>query len=204
MKIEITLSGLKETLIGLGSYFKNNVKVILKFVLAGIAVSSLFIMIFQDGKFKSTSTLLVDEIYTESSVDKNINLAWLETYRDLLYSDTVVDATISKSDSDISKEELKDNIYFLSNNNSLLFSVQMISNSKNELNQLSKELIPQYIKMLEELENVDTVMVVGKTKVEPISLVKENSIIIFMGIVFGFLTSVGYIQLISQGRDDAQ
>lgn len=167
-----------------------NYKSFVIFALCGLLVSIIMNTFFLEEKYQASTEILVNESLEIEKAGENINLAWIETYKEVIFSDKILNAVLSETKLNYTKDNLKENIMIETDGNSLLFTLQLLADSPKDAKKLNQSLVNQFSKEIESLQNVEDVKVLKKTKITNDPIYPKTGLNLFLGVLYGILIAV--------------
>lgn len=198
MMITLDLRNVKKKFQIFIDFLKSNGKILIIFCLLGALVSGAVSIFFIEKKYEATFEVVVDEETTANKLGENINLAWLQTYEDILKSDNLLNNVLEDKNLDYLVSELRENIEVSTKGNSLMFSVQVQADTPKDAFELANGILTQFTGKITEVENVHQVMVIDEVKTHtesiypsiPLNTILGGMIGIAVGLLVIFLRNI--------------
>ena len=193
MTIELNFSELKMTYKNVSLFLKKNKKIFLTYIASGMTLAIFISLVVFNRQYESSVRLLVNETYTSEKTEKNTNLAWIEAYKDIIFSDNVLENTLNKTNSSYSVEELRNNINLKTEGNSVVFKLTVRANTVEDSILLIESLVNVFSDEMTSLDNVSDVKMISQIEQNNKAVKPRLGLNLFLGAFLGFILSIVFI-----------
>lgn len=176
--------------------FKKRIKTIIIFVFFGLIVSAAVTFFFVTPKFSSQAQLVVTLPQTENTNANDVtsNLQMINTYKDFIVSDLVLNQVEDRLKSDYNIKlnigEIKNSIAVAQNQNSQMFSIIARSPRANEAMYIANTVATIFQENAKDVLNVDRITIISKATVNTIPVSPNNKLNIMIGMILGLVIGV--------------
>lgn len=189
------------------SPFKKHMWVIGICIFVGLGISAVVTFFIVTPKYSSQSQLIVAIEKTNDNLDtKNVNndLEMINTYKELVKGDLVIDEVkktllvehgIEKTDN-----ELREEIEVIQAQDSLMFSIRVISESPNEAMKTANTTAKVFTQTAKEVLNIDKVSVISSAQANFSPVSPNKQINLLAGVILGLIFGIG-ISLVAELLD---
>lgn len=176
---------------------KKHFNIVFIFVFLGLAVSACVTFFILTPKYSSQAQLVVTLPQTNSQAnvnDINSNLQMINTYKDFITSDLVLDQVTSRLKSTYKLErtplEIKDVVAVEQNQNSQMFSI--IAKDKNSVNatNIANTVATIFKENAKDVLNVDRITIISQATSSKIPVFPNNKLFLAAGLVLGLFVGV--------------
>ncbi|MEY8445130.1 Wzz/FepE/Etk N-terminal domain-containing protein [Enterococcus ratti] len=174
---------------------KHIMTIVISLIFGGVIASSVTFFIIPP-KFSSQAQLIVKlpQSSAANANDVNINLQMINTYKDMVVSDVVLNTVKERLKSEnhvfMSAEEIKKAISVNQSQNSQMFSIQAISVNPKVAQQIANTTAHVFQKKAKSVMNVDKISIVSGAAVEKIPVSPNNKLNVAIGLVLGLLVGM--------------
>ncbi|MGX7328542.1 YveK family protein [Enterococcus bulliens] len=193
--------------------FGKHIKLIIIFGLLGIAVSAILTFFVITPKYSSQAQLVVTLPQTENTNvnDVNSNLQMINTYKDFIVSDLVLNQVEDRLKSDykmkMNPEEIKASVSVSQNQNSQMFSIIAKSKSANEAAKIANTVANIFKENAKDVLNVDRITIISSATTDTTPVSPNNKLFITLGLLIGLLLGLGLsivVELMDRTVKDSQ
>lgn len=181
---------------------KKRIKVIILFMFIGVAVAGGITFFFITPKFNSQAQLVVTLPQTENtnSNDVNSNLQMINTYKDFIISDLVLNQVENRLKSDynikINTAAIKNSIIVQQNQNSQMFSIIAKSSNANNAMYIANTVATIFQENAKDVLNVDRITIISKAVVNTKPISPNNKVNILIGLILGTILGTVFALLL--------
>lgn len=194
-----------EDILGL---LKKKMALILSMMLVGIGLASLITFFVITPQYSSSTQLLAKMAQNENNTvnvgDVNANLMLINTYKDVIKSNVVIDETYEKlvKDSGFEGDEniLRNMITVEQSQNSQMFTVKATSPKPEEAQAIANSVSKVFQKKAKDLIDVDKVSIIADAPLSKQPVSPNNKLNILLGAVIGIFVGM-VLAIISQLMD---
>lgn len=175
------------------SILLKRIKMIIFWGLVGIGVSAVITFFVITPKYSSQAQLVVTLPQTENTNvnDVNSNLQMINTYKDFIVSDLVLNQVENRLKSDynmkMSPEEIKDSISIAQNQNSQMFSIISLSQNAKSAANIANTVANIFKENAKDVLNVDRITIISNAVVDTDPVSPNHKLFL----VFGMLVGIG-------------
>lgn len=163
------------TFIDIYRILKNNISTILISTLVGLVLAALVTFLVMEPKYSATTDLVVndsqntEEQLTQSTLQTNLTL--LNTYQSIIEKPIILDQAIADTGTDLTIADLQEMVTVSTENDSLVFSINVESDSPYLAADLANAIAGQFAEEITNIMNVTnvTVLTVAEPNVNPVS-----------------------------------
>jgi capsular polysaccharide biosynthesis protein len=176
---------------------RKHVMTIIISVLAGLAVASLATFFIISPKFSSQAQLIVTlpQSDTTNVNDVNTNLQMINTYKDMIVSDLVLNEVKDRLETQdkvtMSAEAIKKAISVNQSQNSQMFSIQAISPDPDVAQQVANTTANVFQIKAKDVMNVDKISIISDAVADGTPVSPNNKLNIAIGLALGLIIGVG-------------
>ncbi|EOT49319.1 hypothetical protein IGK74_001349 [Enterococcus sp. AZ150] len=175
------------------SILLKRIKMIIFWGLVGIGVSAAITFFVITPKYSSQAQLVVTLPQTENTNvnDVNSNLQMINTYKDFIVSDLVLNQVENRLKSDynmkMSPEEIKDSISIAQNQNSQMFSIISLSQNAKSAANIANTVANIFKENAKDVLNVDRITIISNAVVDTDPVSPNHKLFL----IFGMLVGIG-------------
>lgn len=175
---------------------KKRIKTIIFFVFMGFAISGALTFFFITPKFSSQAQLVVTLPQSENTNynDVNSNLQMINTYKDFIVSDLVLNQVENRLKSDynikMNTTEIKNSITVQQNQNSQMFSIVANSTKSNQAMYIANTVATIFQENAKDVLNVDRITIISKAVISTKPVSPNNNLNLAMGIILGLVVGI--------------
>ena len=182
--------------------------IILSMMLVGIGFASLITFFIITPKYSSSAQLLAKMAQNENNTvnvgDVNANLMLINTYKDVIKSNVVIDEAFEKlvnsSDFGGTPEELRDMVTVEQSQNSQMFTVKATSTDAKEAQIIANSVAKLFQKKAKDLIDIDKVSIIANAPLNEKPVSPNNKLNILIGAALGIVIGLG-LAFLSQFMD---
>lgn len=187
--------------ISLNKFFeslKKHIKSIILFVFLGIMISAGVTFFLVTPKFSSQAQLVVTLPQTENTNvnDVNSNLQMINTYKDFIVSDLVLNQVEDRLKSDykvkMTPQEIKNAISVTQNQNSQMFSIITKSTNANQAMYIANTVATIFQENAKDVLNVDRITIISKAVVNTTPVSPNDKLNLIIGILLGLIAGIAF------------
>lgn len=170
---------------------KKRSKIIIGWSLLGIIISSLYTFYIVTPTFESSSRIVVNQTQntnqTITNMDIQTNLSLINTYKSIIREPIILENAIDRADSDLSIEELRRKIDVQTQDNSLVFGINVRDESPYVAAELANSIASSFESKIGDILEVESVTILSQATPN-LDAVSPNTIInIIMGGIVGLI-----------------
>ncbi|HCR3780274.1 TPA: tyrosine protein kinase [Enterococcus faecium] len=191
MEETISLKEIFETL-------RKHLVIIIISMFAGLAISGIVTFFILTPKYSSQAQLIVTlpQSDTANVNDVNMNLQMINTYKDMIVSDLVLNEVKDRLETEdnvkMTAEQIKDAISVNQAENSQMFSIQAISTNAVAAQQIANTTSQVFQENAKDVMNVDKISIISSGAVANTTPVSPNNKLNLMtGLMLGMMVGVG-------------
>lgn len=164
----------------------------------GIAVSAAVTFFVITPKYSSQAQLVVTLPQTENTNvnDVNSNLQMINTYKDFIVSDLVLNQVEDRLKSDyklvMKPEEIKDSISVTQNQNSQMFSIIAVSKKSSEAANIANAVATIFKENAKDVLNVDRITIISSAVVDTTPVSPNHKIFLISGLILGLMVGIAF------------
>lgn len=172
------------------------IKMILLWGLLGIAISAAVTFFLITPKYSSQAQLVVTLPQTENTNvnDVNSNLQMINTYKDFIVSDLVLNQVEDRLKSDynlkMKPEEIKASIAVTQNQNSQMFSIIAKSRNANEAANIANAVATIFKENAKDVLNVDRITIISSAVVDTTPVSPNHKLFLVAGLILGIIIGI--------------
>ncbi|MGM0122834.1 lipopolysaccharide biosynthesis protein [Enterococcus sp. AZ194] len=176
---------------------RKHITSILISMFAGLALAGMFTFFVITPKYSSQAQLIVTLPQTETTNvnDVNTNLQMINTYKDMITSDLVmneVEERLEKEDNiEMSAGEIKHAIAVNQSPNSQMFSIQATSTDTVTSQQIANTTALVFQENAKDVMNVDKISIVSSAVASTTPVSPNNKLNLAIGVVLGLMVGIG-------------
>ena len=114
-------------------------------------------------------------------------------YKDIIFSDNVLENTLNKTNSSYSVEELRNNINLKTEGNSVVFKLTVRANTVEDSILLIESLVNVFSDEMTSLDNVSDVKMISQIEQNNKAVKPRLGLNLFLGAFLGFILSIVFI-----------
>jgi capsular polysaccharide biosynthesis protein len=181
---------------------RKHLAVILISLFAGLAIAGIATFFVITPKYSSQAQLIVTLPQTETTNanDVNTNLQMINTYKELVTGDLVINEVKNQLESeyniDKSIDELKDSIEVTQSQNSLMFSIKATDTSSVYAANIANTTALVFQENAKDVLNVDKISIISNAQASTDPVSPNNKLNLAIGLVLGMLVGVGFAFLL--------
>ncbi|HAQ3158398.1 TPA: tyrosine protein kinase [Enterococcus faecium] len=166
---------------------------------AGLAISGIVTFFILTPKYSSQAQLIVTlpQSDTANVNDVNTNLQMINTYKDMIVSDLVLNEVKDRLETEdnvkMTAEQIKEAISVNQSQNSQMFSIQAISTNAVTAQQIANTTSQVFQENAKDVMNVDKISIISGAvaKRHPTPVSPNNKLNLVIGLVLGMMVGVG-------------
>lgn len=176
---------------------KKHIASIIISMFAGLALAGLITFFIITPKYSSQAQLIVTLPQTENANvnDVNTNLQMINTYKDLITSDLVMNQVKDTLESEYSLEltmgEIKDSIEVTQSQNSQMFSIKATSTKAIDAEHIANTTSQVFQENAKDTMTIDKISIISKASASMTPVSPNNKLNLAIGIVLGLMVGVG-------------
>ena len=158
---------------------------------AGLAISGIVTFFILTPKYSSQAQLIVTlpQSDTANVNDVNTNLQMINTYKDMIISDLVLNET--EDNVKMTAGQIKDAISVNQSQNSQMFSIQAISTNAVTAQQIANTTSQVFQENAKDVMNVDKISIISGAVANTTPVSPNNKLNLVIGLVLGMMVGVG-------------
>ncbi|MFS1001597.1 YveK family protein [Enterococcus casseliflavus] len=163
----------------------------------GLAIAAIFTFFVVTPKYRSQAQLIVTLPQTETTNanDVNMNLQMINTYKELVTGDLVINQVKDRIESeygiDKSVQELKDSVEVTQSQNSLMFSIRATDTSSVYAANIANTTALVFQENAKDVLNVDKISIISNAEASTSPVSPNNKLNLAFGLVLGVLVGIG-------------
>ncbi|WEI93495.1 YveK family protein [Enterococcus casseliflavus] len=163
----------------------------------GLALAAIVTFFVLTPKYRSQAQLIVTLPQTETTNanDVNTNLQMINTYKELVTGDLVINQVKDRIESeygiDKSVQELKDSVEVTQSQNSLMFSIRATDTSSVYAANIANTTALVFQENAKDVLNVDKISIISNAEASSSPVSPNNKLNLAIGLVLGILVGVG-------------
>lgn len=163
----------------------------------GLALAAIVTFFVLTPQYRSQAQLIVTLPQTETTNanDVNTNLQMINTYKELVTGDLVINQVKDRIESeygiDKSVQELKDSVEVTQSQNSLMFSIMAIDTSSVYAANIANTTALVFQENAKDVLNVDKISIISNAEASSSPVSPNNKLNLAIGLVLGILVGVG-------------
>lgn len=175
---------------------KKRMKMIILFIFLGFAISGIITFFFITPKFSSQTQLVVTLPQTENTNvnDVNSNLQMINTYKDFIISDLVLNQVEDRLKADynmkLNTSEIKNSVAVEQNQNSQMFSIVAKSTRANQAMYIANTVATIFQENAKDVLNIDRITIISKATLSTKPVSPNNKLNLAMGIIIGMIVGI--------------
>ena len=164
---------------------------------AGLAISGIVTFFILTPKYSSQAQLIVTlpQSDTENVNDVNTNLQMINTYKDMIVSDLVLNEVKDRLETEdnvkMTAEQIKDAISVNQAENSQMFSIQAISTNAVAAQQIANTTSQVFQENAKDVMNVDKISIISGAVANTTPVSPNNKLNLVIGLGLGMMIGVG-------------
>lgn len=172
------------------------IKMIFLWGLLGVVISAGVTFFLITPKYSSQAQLVVTLPQTENTNvnDVNSNLQMINTYKDFIVSDLVLNQVEDRLKSDynlkLKPEEIKASIAVTQNQNSQMFSIIAKSPKANEAANIANTVATIFKENAKDVLNVDRITIISNAVVDTTPISPNHKLFLSMGLILGLIVGI--------------
>lgn len=176
------------SLMELLSIIRKRIGLILIGTLTGILIFAGYTFYVATPEYRSTTQMLVNRtqvsnVIERADIDTNIQL--INTYKDILTSPVILDEVIEELNLNTSHQQLSNQLFISSENNSQVFSIQIIDTDPNAAALIANTTASVFQENLSEIMSVDNVNVISQAEANSYPVSPNHTLNLAIGTVVG-------------------
>jgi len=158
----------------------------------GLALAAIMTFFVLTPKYSSQAQLIVTLPQTETTNanDVNMNLQMINTYKELVTGDLVINEE-TEYNIDKTVQELKEAIEVTQTQNSLMFSIRATDTSSVYAANIANTTALVFQENAKDVLSVDKISIISNAQASATPVSPNNKIILAIGLVFGLIVGVG-------------
>ncbi|WP_127841110.1 YveK family protein [Enterococcus faecium] len=190
MEETISLKEIFETL-------RKHLATIIISMFAGLAISGIVTFFILTPKYSSQAQLIVTlpQSDTANANDVNTNLQMINTYKDMIVSDLVLNEVKDRLETEdnvkMTAEQIKDAISVNQAENSQMFSIQAISTNAVAAQQIANTTSQVFQENAKDVMNVDKISIISGAVANTTPVSPNNKLNLMTGLMLGMMVGVG-------------
>lgn len=163
----------------------------------GLALAAIVTFFVLTPKYRSQAQLIVTLPQTETTNanDVNTNLQMINTYKELVTGDLVINQVKDRIESeygiDKSVQELKDSVEVTQSQNSLMFSIRATDTSSVYAANIANTTALVFQENAKDVLNVDKISIISNAEASSSPVSPNNKLNLAIGLVLGIIVGVG-------------
>ncbi|MFS0938288.1 MULTISPECIES: YveK family protein [Enterococcus] len=163
----------------------------------GLALASIVTFFVLTPKYRSQAQLIVTlpQSETTNANDVNMNLQMINTYKELVTGDLVINQVKDRIESeygiDKSVQELKDSVDVTQSQNSLMFSIRATDTSSVYAANIANTTALVFQENAKDVLSVDKISIISNAEASSSPVSPNNKLNLAIGLVLGILVGVG-------------
>lgn len=190
------------------SLIKKKMALILSMMLVGIGIASLITFFIITPKYSSSAQLLAKMAQNENNSvnvnDVNANLMLINTYKDVIKSNVVIDEVyetlVKKVDFKGDEAELRGMVSVEQSQNSQMFTVKATTSNPEESQLIANSISKVFQKKAKDLIDVDKVSIIAEAPLNEKPVSPDNKVNILIGAILGLFVGLA-IAILTQLMD---
>lgn len=188
MEEEISLSELFAIL-------KRHMGKIITWSLAGLVLAAAYTFFFVTPQYESTSKILVNQTQNTSqsitNTDIQTNLNLINTYKSIINEPIILEDAIAATDSNLTVGELKNKITVQTQDNSLVFGINVSDKSPYVASELANAIATSFKTKIGDILEVESVTILSEAAPN-INAVSPNVLLnLVLGLIIGLMLGIG-------------
>ncbi|EOL45318.1 lipopolysaccharide biosynthesis protein [Enterococcus phoeniculicola] len=169
---------------------------------AGLAIAGVVTFFVITPKYSSQAQLIVTLPQTETANvnDVNTNLQMINTYKDMIVGDLVmneVEERLAKDDNvEMTAKEIKGSISIIQSPNSQMFSIQATSTNAVTSQQIANTTAIVFQENAKDVLSVDKISIISTAVASPSPVSPNNKLNLAIGLVLGLMVGIGFAFLL--------
>ncbi|MGM0258459.1 YveK family protein [Enterococcus sp. AZ102] len=170
--------------------------IILTLGFIGMAIASAITFLVLTPKYSSQAQLVVTLPQTENTNvnDVNSNLQMINTYKDFIVSDLVLNQVEDRLKSDynlsMTPAQIKSSISVKQNQNSQMFSIIAVDSKATQAAYIANTIANIFKENAKDVLNVDRITIISNAVVETTPVSPNNKLIIIIGLILGMMIGI--------------
>lgn len=176
---------------------RKHLKTIVIATFTGLVIAIITTFFILTPQFSSQAQLIVTlpQSNTTNANDVNTNLQMINTYKDMIVSDLVLNEVKERLETEdqivMSAEEIKKAISVNQSQNSQMFSIQAISPNPDTAQQIANTTSNVFQTKAKDVMNVDKISIISEAVADGTPVSPNNKLNIAIGLVLGLIVGVG-------------
>jgi len=167
---------------------KKRLGLIMLGILTGMLLLAGYSFYVSTPQYSSTTQLVVNrsqdtEVIQRTDIETNVQL--INTYKDLLRSPAILDEVIEELNLPITSQQLLNQLNVTSENNSQVFSIQIINPNPNNAAIIANKTAEIFQEKLEDIMSLDNVTIFSQASVNPNPVSPNHTLNLLIGFVLG-------------------